>query len=66
MFSHLFAGSQETDVNVSPALLQQLHNLQDQDRAIEVVKVVDQGGRQQSNLQDTEDKTEPPDSFLRH
>lgn len=30
VFSHLFAGSQGTDVNVSPVLLlQQLHNLQD-------------------------------------
>lgn len=55
LFSHLFAGSQEADINVSPVLLQQLHNLQDEDRAIEVVNVVHQRHCQQTNLQNTED-----------
>lgn len=40
--SHLFHGSQEADVHVSPVVvsLQQLHNLQDNDRMIDVINIV--------------------------
>lgn len=52
--SHLFPGSQEADVNVSLAIVrpQQLCRLRGKGSATDVIKVVHQGRRKQTDLQD--------------
>lgn len=42
LFSHLFPGGQEADINMSSVIvsLQQLHNLQYNNRVIDVINVV--------------------------
>lgn len=50
LFPHLFAGSKETDINMTLLPLQQLPNLQGQDRAIDGENVVHQCHCQQTHL----------------
>lgn len=50
LFPHLFAGSEETDINMTLLPLQQLPKLQDQDGAIDAENVVHQCHCQQTHL----------------
>lgn len=54
--SHLFTGSQVADINMIVSL-QQVHNLQDNDRVMDVVNVVHKGYWQQTGLQNRERRT---------
>lgn len=51
-FSHLFPGSQETDINMSSVIvsLQLLHSLQDNNRVMDVINVIHEGYCQQTDL----------------